>query len=60
MGQTIAEKVMSRQNIAGQAVKAGDLIDANLDGLMIHSAHWAAIRNAYKHARQLLLETSKS
>src|SRR5437870_769750 len=48
MGQTIAEKVLSRQNVAGTAVKAGELIDANLDGLMVHSAHWASIRNSYR------------
>jgi 3-isopropylmalate/(R)-2-methylmalate dehydratase large subunit len=48
MGQTIAEKVLSRQNLAGTPVKAGDLIDAHLDGLMVHSSHWQVIRNAYK------------
>jgi 3-isopropylmalate/(R)-2-methylmalate dehydratase large subunit len=48
MGQTIAEKVMSRQNLAGAPVKAGDLIDARLDGLMVHSFHWGVIRAAYQ------------
>jgi 3-isopropylmalate/(R)-2-methylmalate dehydratase large subunit len=47
-GQTIAEKVMSRQNLAGVPVKAGDLIAARVDGLMVHSFHWAAIRSGYR------------
>jgi 3-isopropylmalate/(R)-2-methylmalate dehydratase large subunit len=47
-GQTIAEKVMSRQNLAGVPVTAGDLIAARVDGLMVHSFHWAAIRAGYK------------
>lgn len=47
MGQTIAEKVLSRQNLAGVPVQAGDLIDARIDGLMVHSFHWGVIRAAY-------------
>ncbi len=47
-GQTIAEKVMSRQNLLGQEARAGDLIAARVDGLMVHSFHWAAIRAGYK------------
>ncbi|HEX5120542.1 MAG TPA: aconitase/3-isopropylmalate dehydratase large subunit family protein [Pseudonocardiaceae bacterium] len=35
MGQTMAEKVLSRQNITGEPVHAGDVIDAKLDGLMV-------------------------
>jgi 3-isopropylmalate/(R)-2-methylmalate dehydratase large subunit len=48
LGQTIAEKILSRQNLAGAAVAPGDLIDARLDGLMVHSSHWASIRNTYR------------
>ena len=48
MGQTIAEKILSRQNLAGKPVVPGDLIDARLDGLMVHSSHWASIRNTYR------------
>jgi 3-isopropylmalate/(R)-2-methylmalate dehydratase large subunit len=48
VGQTIAEKVLSRQNLAGTPVAPGDLIDACLDGLMIHSLHWASIRSTYR------------
>lgn len=48
MGQTIAEKVLSRQNLAGTPVQAGDLIDARIDGLMVHSFHWGVIRHAYQ------------
>jgi 3-isopropylmalate/(R)-2-methylmalate dehydratase large subunit len=35
MGQTMAEKVLSRQNVTGEPVHAGDVIDARLDGLMV-------------------------
>jgi 3-isopropylmalate/(R)-2-methylmalate dehydratase large subunit len=47
-GQTIAEKVMSRQNLAGQAVAAGDLIDARVDGLL--AITYQHIRSAYRRA----------
>src|SRR5438045_848687 len=46
MGQTIAEKILSRQNVAGVPVKAGDLIDARVDGLMVRQ--WASVRATYK------------
>lgn len=46
MGQTIAEKILSRQNAAGKPVKAGDLIDADLNGLLV--LWWPAIRNVYR------------
>lgn len=32
--QTIAEKVLSRQNLSGKPAYAGDLIDARIDGLL--------------------------
>jgi 3-isopropylmalate/(R)-2-methylmalate dehydratase large subunit len=48
MGQTIAEKVMSRHNLSGKPAVAGDLIDASVDALMVHTFHWGVIRNAYK------------
>ena len=34
MGQTIAEKVMSRHNLSGKPAVAGELIDASVDALM--------------------------
>src|SRR3954465_1486394 len=46
MGLTIAEKIMSRQNVAGAAVKAGDLIDARIDGLM--ARQWASVNARYR------------
>lgn len=46
MGQTIAEKIFSRRNVARKPVRAGDLIDADLDGLLV--LWWPAIRNVYK------------
>jgi 3-isopropylmalate/(R)-2-methylmalate dehydratase large subunit len=33
-GMTIAEKVMSRQSVTGEPVRAGDLVDARVDGLL--------------------------
>jgi 3-isopropylmalate/(R)-2-methylmalate dehydratase large subunit len=36
MGQTIAEKLLSRHNLTGEAVRAGDLIEARIDGAMCH------------------------
>jgi 3-isopropylmalate/(R)-2-methylmalate dehydratase large subunit len=36
MGQTIAEKLLSRHNLSGEAVHAGDLIEARIDGAMCH------------------------
>jgi 3-isopropylmalate/(R)-2-methylmalate dehydratase large subunit len=47
-GQTIAEKVMSRQNLAGRPVAAGDLIDARVDGLL--AITYQHIRSAYRRA----------
>jgi 3-isopropylmalate/(R)-2-methylmalate dehydratase large subunit len=46
-GRTIAEKVFSRQHLAGTPVRAGDLVDARLDGLMVHVS-WRALRAAYR------------
>ena len=46
MGQTMAEKIMSRHNLSGAEVKAGDLLDARVDGLMVHIS-WSAVRAAY-------------
>ncbi|WP_326834710.1 aconitase/3-isopropylmalate dehydratase large subunit family protein [Amycolatopsis rhabdoformis] len=45
MGQTIAEKVFSRQNVAREPAYAGDVIDADLDGLMVIT--YQAIRAAF-------------
>lgn len=36
MGQTIAEKILSRNNLAGVAAYAGDLVEARIDGAMCH------------------------
>ena len=46
MGQTIAEKILTRQNVAGAPAKAGDLIDAHVDGLM--ARQWSSVRATYK------------
>jgi 3-isopropylmalate/(R)-2-methylmalate dehydratase large subunit len=35
-GQTMAEKLFSRNNLAGSAVYAGDVIEARIDGAMMH------------------------
>ena len=36
MGQTIAEKLLSRHNLTQEPVKAGDIVDARIDGAMCH------------------------
>lgn len=36
MQQTIAEKLFSRTNLAGKPVMAGDLLEARIDGAMLH------------------------
>jgi len=36
MGQTMAEKLYSRHNLAGKAVQAGDILEARIDGAMVH------------------------
>lgn len=34
MGQTMAEKLLSQHNLAGAPVKAGDILEARIDGAM--------------------------
>lgn len=36
MGQTMAEKLLSRHNLTGAKVKAGDVVEATIDGAMCH------------------------
>lgn len=36
MAQTMAEKLLTRHNLAGKAVRAGDFVDARIDGAMCH------------------------
>ena len=36
MAQTIAEKLFSRHNLAGRDVAAGDILEARIDGAMVH------------------------
>lgn len=36
MGQTMAEKALTRNNLAGKPVHAGDILEARLDGAMLH------------------------
>lgn len=47
MGRTIAEKIMSRRHTEAGDVRAGQLIDAAIDGLMVHIS-WSAVREAYR------------
>lgn len=44
--QTIAEKVLSRRNRAETPVRAGDMIDADIDGLLV--VMYQFFRNAFK------------
>ena len=36
MGMTIAEKLFSRHNLSGKTVRAGDILEARIDGAMVH------------------------
>jgi|SRR5665213_717370 len=36
MGLTIAEKLFSRHNLKGETVRAGDMLEARIDGAMMH------------------------
>lgn len=45
-GQTIAEKVLSRNNTSGCACVAGDLVDAKVDGLL--AINYGHIRETYR------------
>ncbi len=36
MAQTMAEKLLTRHNLAGKAVQAGEFLDARIDGAMCH------------------------
>lgn len=46
MGQTIAEKILSRCNIAGTPAISGDLVDTRIDGLL--ATNYGAVRRAYQ------------
>src|SRR5688572_2616644 len=52
MGQTIAEKLLSRHNLEGTPVKAGDFIGARIDGAMCHyqfmDIHRLAVEAGFK------------
>lgn len=36
MGQTMAEKLLTRHNLTGKPVRAGDIVEARIDGAMVH------------------------
>lgn len=36
MAQTIAEKLLTRNNLKGEMVRAGDFLEARIDGAMCH------------------------
>ncbi len=40
MGQTMAEKLLSQHNLAGATVKAGDIVEARIDGAICHYNAW--------------------
>ena len=52
MAQTIAEKLFSRHNLAGHAVQGGDILEARIDGAMVHyhatDMHDLAIEAGFK------------
>jgi 3-isopropylmalate/(R)-2-methylmalate dehydratase large subunit len=52
MGQTMAEKLLSRRNLAQKPVMAGDFVEARIDGAMCHyhfaDVHKAAVQAGFK------------
>lgn len=53
MAQTMAEKLFSRHNLNGTPVRAGDILDARIDGAMVHyhaaePMHELAIQAGFK------------
>ena len=36
MGSTMAEKLFTRHNLTGEEVRAGDMLEARIDGAMVH------------------------
>jgi 3-isopropylmalate/(R)-2-methylmalate dehydratase large subunit len=39
MGMTIVEKILSQKNLTGASVRAGDLVDCRIDGIMVHNSY---------------------
>ena len=53
MGQTMAEKLLTRHNLEGKPVHAGDMLEARIDGAMCHyhgsePMHGLALENGFK------------
>ena len=53
MGQTMAEKLLSRHNLANAPAKAGDVVEARIDGAMCHyhasePMHQLAVQMGFK------------
>ncbi len=63
MGQTIAEKILSRHNLEGTPVKAGDFIAARVDGAMCHyqfmDIHRLAVEAGFKEGFPRIWDTEK-
>jgi 3-isopropylmalate/(R)-2-methylmalate dehydratase large subunit len=53
MAETMAEKLLTRHNLSGQAVRAGDFLEARIDGAMCHyhaadPLHEMAVQSGFK------------
>ena len=63
MGQTIAEKILSRHNLEGTPVKAGDFIGARVDGAMCHyqfmDIHRLAVEVGFKEGFPRIWDTER-
>ena len=63
MGQTIAEKLLSRHNLANEPVKAGDFMGARIDGAMCHyqfmDVHRLAVEAGFKEGFPRIWDTER-
>jgi len=63
MGQTIAEKILSRHNLAQQPVRAGEFIGARIDGAMCHyqfmDIHKLAVEAGFKEGFPRVWDTER-
>ena len=53
MGMTVAEELFTRKNTEAQPVKAGDFVDARIDGVMISHRHLVKIDQHVKKSGKL-------
>jgi 3-isopropylmalate/(R)-2-methylmalate dehydratase large subunit len=64
MPQTVAEKLFSLHNLAGEPVHAGDILEARIDGAMVHyhanePMHELAVQAGFKEGLPRVWDTSR-